>query len=142
MIIIIIIRTTKLLGLYFNENITWNDHTRWLCSVCYGTLTTLKKIKNFAPFYLRRQLAEQPVLSKMDYGDLVFNPLQDYLVKWLQKIQFSAASFVSRRYVNSIETLLTLGWLPCIKLSILRTGRTILQLSYTNQLEICVHPLP
>jgi hypothetical protein len=106
------LRVTKLLGLHITENLTWNDHIKQLSSICYSTLVTLRKIKNFTPFYLRKQLAEQLILSKMDYGDLVFNPLPDYLLSRLQKIQFSAASFVTGKYVNSAETLLKLNWLP------------------------------
>ena len=106
------IRATKFLGLYITENFNWNDHINQLSSTCYSTLVTLRKIKNFTPFYLRKQLAEQLILSKMDYGDLVFNPLPNYLLKRLQKIQFSAASFVTGNYVNSIEDLLKLNWLP------------------------------
>ena len=107
------IRATKLLGLYITENFTWNDHINQLSSTCYSTLVTLRKIKNFVtPFYLRKQLAEQLILSKMDYGDLVFNPLPNYLLKRLQKIQFSAASFVTGNYVNSTEDLLKLIWPP------------------------------
>ena len=106
------IRATKLLGLYITENLTWKDHINQLSSTCYRTLVTLRKIKNFTPFYLRKQLAEQLILSKMDYGDLVFNPLPNYLLKRLQTIQFSAASFVTGNYVNSTEALLKLNWLP------------------------------
>ena len=80
------IRATKLLALYITENFTWNDHISQLSSTCYSTLVTLRKIKNFTPFYLRKQLAEQLIWSKMDYGDLVFNPLPNYLLKRLQKI--------------------------------------------------------
>ena len=57
-------------------------------------------------------MAEQLILSKMDYGDLVFNPLPNYLLKKLPKIQFSAASFATGNYVNSTEDLLKLNWLP------------------------------
>ncbi|CAB4015720.1 Hypothetical predicted protein [Paramuricea clavata] len=139
-------RVTKLLGLHITENLTWNDHIKQLSSTCYSTLVTLKKIKNFTPFYLRKQLAEQLILFKMDHGDLVFNPLPDYLLSRLQMIQFSAASFVTGKNVNSAETLLKLNWLPMreckdfnllkatIKQFIHRTGRSMLQLNYINQL--------
>jgi hypothetical protein len=40
------------------------------------------------------------------------NPLPDYLIKRLQKIQFSAASFGTGKFVNFVKSLLTLGWLP------------------------------
>ena len=106
------IRATKLLGLYITENITWNDHINQLSSTCYSTLITLRQINNFTPSYPRKQLAEQLILSKMDYGDLVLNPLPNYLLKRLQKIQFSAVSFVTGNYVNSTEALLKLNWLP------------------------------
>ena len=39
-------------------------------------------------------------------------PLPQHLLKRLQRIQFSAASFATGRYVNSFESLLKLGWLP------------------------------
>ena len=61
---------TKFLGLNITENLTWNDHIRSLSSACYSTLVILSKIKNFTPFYFRKQLAEQLILSKMDYGSV------------------------------------------------------------------------
>lgn len=69
-------------------------------------MVTLRKIKNFTPFYLRKQLAEQLILSKMDYDG------PNYLLKRLQKIQFPGASFVTGNYVNSTEALLKLNWSP------------------------------
>mgnify|MGYP002804681562 CR=1 FL=1 len=66
----------------------------------------------YQSIYLRKQLAEQLILSKMDYGDLVFNPLPNYLLKRLQEIQFSAATFVTGNYVNSTEAWLKLNRLP------------------------------
>ena len=42
----------------------------------------------------------------------VFSIFTDCLLKRLQRIQFAAASFVFGRYVNNIDSILKLGWLP------------------------------
>ena len=65
-------------------------------------LDTLRKLKHFTDFNLRKRLAELLVLSRLDYCDSVFSPLPQYLLKRLQKIEFAAASFVYGRYVNGI----------------------------------------
>ena len=79
---------------------------------CYDILRCLRKIKNFADFRLKRQLAESLVLTKLDYCDVVFYPLPDYLLKRLQKVQNAAASFVLGHYVKSPADIANLGWLP------------------------------
>ena len=70
-------------------------------SSCYGTLSTLRKIKHFTDFKLRKHLAESLVLSKIDYNDIVFDPLPLYLVKRLQRIQNAATSFVTGHYART-----------------------------------------
>ena len=42
---------------------------------CYGCLSVLRKLKNLAPFKVRKQLAETLILSKIDYNDTVSNPI-------------------------------------------------------------------
>jgi hypothetical protein len=84
-----------------------------LASTCYGTLANLRKIKNFTTFNLRKHLAESLIISRLDFSDIaVFYPLTEHLLKRLQRIQYSAASFVTGRYVNSIESILKLSWSP------------------------------
>jgi hypothetical protein len=66
----------------------------------------------FTTFTLRKHLAESLIISRLDFSDIVFYPLTEHLLNRLQRIQYSAASFVTGRYVNSIESILKLGWLP------------------------------
>ena len=73
-----------------------------LASTCYGTIANLRKIKNFATFTLRKLLAESLIISRLDFSDIVFYPLTENLLNRLQRIQYSAASFVTGRYVNSM----------------------------------------
>ena len=104
--------TCKLLGVTINEHLKWENHVKIITSSCYGTLSILRKLKNVAPFRLRKQLAESLVLAKIDYGDQVYTPLTVMLQKRLQRVQFAAASFVTGHYVKGMEDILKLGWLP------------------------------
>ena len=106
------VESTKLLGVDIHSNLEWDDHIKHLAASCYGTLATLKKIKNFTNYKLRKHLAESLVLSRLGLSDVVFYQLTENLLKKLQRIQFSAASFVTGHYVNSVNTLFKLGWLP------------------------------
>ena len=106
------VESTKFLEVNIHSNLKWDDRIKHLAASCYGTLATLKKVKNFTNYKLRKHLAESLVLSRLDFSDIVFYPLSKNLLKKLQHIQFSAASFVTSHYVNSVNTLFKLGWLP------------------------------
>ena len=69
-----------------------------------------ESIRNFAHYNLRKYPAESLVLSKLDYNDVVFDPLPQYLMKGLQRVQ-NAASFV---LVNPTDCI-NIGWLPVVQ---------------------------
>ena len=94
------------------DTLKWENHIKHLASSCYGVLAELRKIKNFTNSHLRKNLVECLVLSRLDFNDITFYPITDCLLKRLQRIQFAAASFVFGRYVNNIDSILKLGWLP------------------------------
>ena len=71
-----------------------------------------KTLKNFAGYRLRKHLVESLVLSKLDYCDTVYYPLPEFQLKRLQRVQLVAASFVLNRYVNDINDIVKIGWLP------------------------------
>lgn len=47
--------TCKLLGVTINEHLKLENHVKTITSSCYGALSILKKLKNVAPFRLRKQ---------------------------------------------------------------------------------------
>ena len=55
---------------------------------------------------------ESLLLSKLDYCDTVYYPLPEFQLKRLQRVQLVAASFVLSRYVNDINDIVKIGWLP------------------------------
>ena len=42
-------------------------------------------------------------MSKLDYNDIVSHPIQEYLLKRLQRVQSAAAGFVLGRYANKLD---------------------------------------
>ena len=69
---------TKLLGLLMDEHLSLDEHVSSSLSSCYGVLSILRKLKEMAPYYVRKLLMECLVLSKLDYAAAVFYPLPLY----------------------------------------------------------------
>ena len=90
------ISCTKLLGVYIDQHLSWGDQVNNLLSSCYGILKVLRRLKNLAPFHVRKTLAESLVLAKIDYACTVFHPLPQYQLRKFAKM----------------EDLECLNWLP------------------------------
>ena len=103
--------STRLLGVQLDQNLSWREHTTNLLSSCYATLSVLRKLKNFAPFHIRKRLVETLVLSKLDYCNVVFSAMPDYQLKRLQRVQNMCAGYVLSRYAT-VADLKELRWLP------------------------------
>ena len=121
------VKEFKLLGIWITENLKWTCHIKKLVSSCYGILSTLRKLKNLAPFHVKKLLVESLILSKLDYCDVVCYPLPLYLQKKLQRLQNAALSFVTKRYSKE-KDILNLGWLPVKE----RTEYRIFRLMYKS----------
>ena len=105
------VKSYKILGMTFTENMTWNTHIDNATKSAYHTLRTLNHLKRFTPFHVRKMLAESLVLSRIQYGNAIFFDAPAYLIKKLQRIQNTAAAFVLRRYAKE-EDVIKLKWLP------------------------------
>ena len=99
------IKTTRLLGPEIDENLKWNDDILSKISKCYKTLAVIKKLKNLAPFHVRKRLAESLVMSLIDYNDIVCHPIPKYLTKRLQRVKLAAASFVYNHHADMSDVL-------------------------------------
>jgi len=91
------ISCTKLLTVYMDQHLTWKTHVDHVLSSSYGTLSVLRRLKNLAPFHVRKHLEESLVLSKVNYACSVFHPLPAFQMKSLQRLQNACAGFVIRR---------------------------------------------
>ena len=103
---------TKLLGIHFDENLSWKDHVNNVVKSCYGTLRILRQFKRFTPLNVRKTLAETLVLSKISYCNVVYAQLPNYQINRLQRVQNTAAGYVLNRYVHMTDAIEHLKWLP------------------------------
>ena len=103
--------TLKLIGINFDQNLTWSSHVNSIVKASYGILRTLKTFKRFTPFKVRKSLTGSLVLSRLNYSTVVFGQLPKYLQNRLQRVQNSAAGYVIGRYAK-LSDVINLNWLP------------------------------
>ena len=101
----------KVLGITFNEHLDWTNHINKIAIECFSTLRTLRLLKRFLPFKIRKELVQTLILSKVDYGNIVFNPIPKTLQSRLQKVMNAAAGFVWNRHSKENDCI-KLSWLP------------------------------
>ena len=103
--------TTKLLGTHIDHHLKWEGNVKQVSASCYHTLAILKKLGNFLPFNIHKQLVQALVHSKLYYNCLVYHNLPHHIVKCLQRIQTACACFVVVKLVE-IEDIIKLNGLP------------------------------
>ena len=72
--------TAKLLGITFDFNLIWNEQINIITKSTYGILRVLKSFKRFTPFTTRKCLVESLVLSRINYCNVVYGQMSNYLV--------------------------------------------------------------
>ena len=117
-------RNAKLLGILFDENLSWNDQINRLIKSSHGTLRALRKFGRFTPYHVRKSLAEALILSKLNYGSTVFAQIPNYMVQRLQKVQNITAAYVLSRYATT-KDVIELEWLPMKELFQWNTAKLV-----------------
>ena len=139
------VNTIKILGVNFNEHLTWQDHIKCVLQNGFATLKTLKQFKRTADMNLKKSLVQSLVLSKIQYCNVVYSHAPDYLICRLQKLQRAAASFVLSRYSNDVD-ILNLKWLPVkesLSLSIVKLAhKSLYDNSFPNYMKLHFKPSP
>ena len=106
------LNSTKILGVHFDENLTWITHVNNLIKSSHATLRSLRLFKRFIPYKVRKTLAETLILSNLKYYIPVYSQLPKYLIRRLQRTQNTVAGYVLGRYAKESDFITTLGWLP------------------------------
>ena len=85
----------KVLGMIFQENLSWEKHIDQLLCTCYKKLFVLKK-RWFAPQKPRKHLAEafRNIILKIDYGNIIYSNASQNSLIWLQKLLKATCFFV------------------------------------------------
>ncbi len=97
--------STKLFGIHLDQHLSWREHITNLLPSCYATLSVLRKLRNFAPFHVRKRLVESLVLSKLDYCNVIFSSLPDYQLK-----RFPSTDYVHPKEKHFPPTYLENNW--------------------------------
>ena len=103
----------KILGMKVDQHLTWEEQVTNVIKSSYDKLWSLKLLKRYTPYKLRKT-AEALILSKIDYVSFVYQKVQKFLIKRLQKVQTISAGYVLNRYAKECDVI-KLGWLPIIE---------------------------
>ena len=106
------LNSTKILGVHFDENLTWITHVNNLIKSSHVTLRRLKRFKRFTNYKIRKTQAETLILSNLRYCIPVYSQLPKYLIRRFQRTQNTIAGYVLGRYAKESDFITTLGWLP------------------------------
>ena len=105
----------KILGIKIEQHLTWEENViNVIKSSYHTTLRPLKLLKRYTPYKLRKTLAEALILSKIDYGGVVYQNVPKFLIKRLQKVQTIFSGYVLNLDAKECDVI-KLGWLPIIE---------------------------
>ena len=85
------VKKYKLLYITLDGNFELHSHVNKILKGGYSTLRTLKILKRYTPYYLRKQLCESLILSKLDYCNILFKTLPQYQKSRMDKLLQSCA---------------------------------------------------
>ena len=99
------LNTKKILGIHFDENLSWSYHVNNVIQSSYATLRSFRQFKRFVPYKGRKSLAKTLIISKIRYCLVVYSQLPKYQIQRLQKTQNRVASYVLGWYVKEDDWL-------------------------------------
>ena len=111
------IKSEKLLGVYIQNDLKWNDYIlnndKSLIKQLTSRLNALKIISSVCSFKVRLMVANGIFCSKLIFQICLWGGTEDYLLDALQVVQNKAARFVARkdRYTSVNHLLNQCGWL-------------------------------
>ena len=104
------VKEYKLLGIILDEHFELHSHVNKILKDGYSTLRILKLLKRYARCYIRKQLCESLILSKLDFSNILFKTLPQYQKNRLEKVLQSCAGFVKCKY-GCKNDVIHLKWL-------------------------------
>ena len=107
------VSSTPYLGVCLSETLEWEAHINRITSKANSTLGFLRRNLKACPPKLRETAYFSLVRSSLEYSSAVWDPFRQKDIDKLEKIQRSAARFVTQNYrqTASVTSLLqNLGW--------------------------------
>ena len=103
----------KNLGMKLDENLTWKDHIKSLKGTCAGRLMQLSKVRGSMSKETFKNAVNATVISKINYGDIVYASATSTKLQKVQQIQNFAARVIHRvtRRHHTSELIRQLDWM-------------------------------
>ena len=111
------IKTEKLLGIYIQDDLKWNEYIqnneKSLLRQLSTRLNALRIISNVASFKARLMIGNGIFMSKLIFQISLWGGAEDYLLNSLQVVQNKAARFITKKgkYTPIAELLKQCAWL-------------------------------
>jgi hypothetical protein len=91
----------KLLGVYFDENLTFNKHASTLCAKLSRSIFCLKRVANFISIKALRSLYFALVHSHLLYCPIILNCLSQTSISNIAKLQRKALRIITKSAYNA-----------------------------------------
>ena len=98
--------TEKILGVTFDNKLSFKSHINKICKKASQKLYALARVSNFMSFHQRRLIMDAFITSHFSYCPIVWMCHSRSLNNQINKIHHRALSIVYRDYTSSFKTLL------------------------------------
>ena len=86
------------LGITFSDDLKWKTHITNITKRANSTLGFLRRNLRYCPQSCRKTAYEALIRSKLEYGSVVWDPYQQGEIDKLERVQRTAARFITRDY--------------------------------------------
>ena len=101
------VQDNPFLGLTISDNLKWKTHINNICKKANSTLGFLRRNLRHCPKPCRKNAYLALVRSKLEYGSIIWDPYNQCDIDRLERIQRSAARFITRDYKSRQEGCVT-----------------------------------
>ena len=104
----------RLLGLWIDQNLTFNHHVTLKCRTAMWNIFKLKNLRNILDLQMCQILIQSLVFSHLDYSNSVLFGLPNYIIDKMQRVQHVAAKVTLKfgQYESPRLAMFRLHWLP------------------------------
>ena len=101
----------KLLGVYFDEHLSWSAHIDYLCSLISSKISLLRQLATYVPTHIQKVYYQRYILPYIDYGSVTSASATN--IERISKLQKCAARIILRADYDtpSVDMFNQLGWL-------------------------------
>ena len=118
-------KSAKYLGVVIDEHLTWKEHVNEICSKAIKAKAFLQRNLHRCPVLVKSNCYTSLVRPILEYAAAVWSPHLQYQIHQIEKVQRSAARFVTNDF--SYRSSVT-GMLFCLRWPLLEHRRNYLKL--------------